>query len=229
MRNLFLLIILLMTFTSLALSSTTFSEIEDMSSWKTCSSCAGGGDPPHSIKQYVSSPSIDGTATEFWLGGSTPYSDAIWWRDLGGTSATNFVYDLHFYVKNPSASQALEFDVNDTTNGEWWVFGTECNYRQTGTWRVYNTYYKKWVSTGIACPKPAAYTWNHLTIELQRVNGKASIIAVTLNGSKHYINQSFGPKASSSGYENSVAFQMDGDYQQADYSVWIDDMTLTRW
>ena len=229
MRTLFLLIAAMTILSSLAFSSTTFSEIEDMTGWKTCTTCAGGGDPPHSMTQYLSSPSLDGTATEFWLGGSTPYSDTIWWRDLGGTSATNFVYDLHFYMKNPSASQALEFDVNDTANGYWWVFGTECNFRQTGTWRIYDTYEKKWVSTGVTCPKPAPYAWNHLTIELHRENGIAEIIAVTLNGSKHYFNKGYGPKQSSSGYQTSVAFQMDGDYQQTDYSVWIDDMTLTSW
>lgn len=228
MRKLLFLVFALFILTALSFASTTFSDIEDMSGWQTCTTCAGGGSPPHGMS-HTSSPSQDGSAGKFSLGGSTPYSDAIWWKDLGGSSSTNFVYDLYFYITNTSAPQALEFDVNDTYGGHWWVFGTECNYRQTGTWRVFDTGLKKWVSTGIGCAKPNAYAWNHVTIELQRVNGKANVVAVTLNGSKHYLNRSYGPKQSSSGYQISVAFQEDGNYQQADYSVWIDNMKLTRW
>jgi hypothetical protein len=218
---------------TLPLSAATAQNIEAQTNWLTCTSCAGkygtGPSAPHSMTQNVSSPSLNGKATNYWLGGSTPYSDVIWWKRLGGSQASNFVYDLYFYVKNPSAPQALEFDVNDSINNQWYVFGTECNYRQTKTWRVWDTKNAKWISTAIACAPPKAYAWNHLVVEFKRANGKANFVSVTLNGSKHYINHAYYPKSNPGGYQTSVAFQMDGNYQQADFSVWVNKMTLNYW
>jgi hypothetical protein len=51
---------------------------------------------------------------------------------------------------------------------------------------------------------------------------------VTLNGHRSYINRTFntyGVNAS----ELNAAVQLDGDYNQQDYSMWVDKMTLTAW
>ena len=80
-------------------------------------------------------------------------SNALWWKQLGANSAvSNFQYDLYFYLKNPSAAQALEFDVNQSLNGYKYIFGTECNLRGTyaGYWRVYDSV-THWQNTGVAC------------------------------------------------------------------------------
>ncbi|ABF40818.1 hypothetical protein Acid345_1817 [Candidatus Koribacter versatilis Ellin345] len=226
----FLLLAILSTLPAVA---TTVKNLEAESNWLTCTTCgnkdSGGYAAPHSMTQKVKSPSLNGSASQFWLGGGVPYSDVIWWKRLGGSQSSNFIYDLWFYVKDPTAAQALEFDVNDSINNQWYVFGTECNYRQTRTWRVWDTKNAKWISTGIACAPPKAYSWNHVTLEFKRANGKANFVAVTLNRSKHYINQSYYPKSSPGGYQTSVAFQMDGNYQQKDFSVWINQMLLTHW
>src|SRR5438270_603873 len=115
---------------SSAFGQTTLANIDQLSGWLTCSTCAGaGGSGPstsHSM-QYVSSPSMDGRSIQFNVGGSSPYANAIWWKQLGShDSATHFVYDMYFYLKNPSVAQALEFDVNQTRGGKWYIFGTEC-------------------------------------------------------------------------------------------------------
>lgn len=214
-------------------AQTTTSSIQAMTGWQTCATCGGKSGStsaaPHSMTRFISSPSLDGKSAKFWLGGSTPYSDVIWWKDLGGKQASNFVYDLYFYLTSPSAPQALEFDANDSINNKWYVFGTECNYRQYGQWRVWDTYDRKWITTGISCGLAQAYKWNHLTLEFQRVNGKAKFISVTLNGVKHYINRSYYPKSNPGGYQTSVAFQMDGNYKQTDFSVWLDKVSLKYW
>ena len=42
---------------------------------------------------------------------------ALWWKQLTPNSkATHFVYDAYSYRKDPTAAQALEFDVNQTVN-----------------------------------------------------------------------------------------------------------------
>ena len=213
-------------------SSTTFYNIDQMSKWSSCSACAGaGGDGPIAYLSqllYISSPSLDGKSTKFHIGGSTPYANALWWKQLGANSKVrHFKYDLYFYLKNPSAAQALEFDVNQSLNGKKYIFGTECSIK-AGTWKVYSAS-SKWANTGISCPKPSAYNCHHLIWEFQRTSGgNVQFISVTLDGSKHYINRTYAPKNSSAN-EINVAFQMDGDKYMTDYDTWLDKVKLTYW
>jgi len=215
-----------------AFAGANYTNIENMGGWQSCSACAGAGGSgsvaAYSMFSGVSSPSLDGSSAQFNLGGSHPYSDALWWRQLGGnSSAHHFVYDLYFYVKNSSAVQALEFDVNQAVGGHKYIFGTECDIRNTHTWKVWDTKDVRWISTGIGCAAPPAYKWNHLTWELERTsNNMVHFIALTLNGVKHYVNRYYYPENVSANMID-VAFQMDGNYQQAHYSVWLDKVALS--
>jgi hypothetical protein len=215
-------------------TSPKYSRIEEMSGWASCDACAGPGGTgptvPYSMTQGISSPSMDGKSAKFYVGGDTPYSQALWWKQLGGNSAVkNFVYDLYFYIKDPNAPQALEFDVNQSTGGYKYIFGTECAYKQSGSpWEIWDSKNARWVSTGVTCPKPNAYSWNHVTWEFQRVGTQTRFISVTLNGSKHYINKYFYVR-SSGAYEVNVAFQMDKNSVSTDYNVWLDKVSLNYW
>jgi hypothetical protein len=217
--------------TTSSTSTKTYSNIDQMSSWSSCSACAGsGGSGPiayYSQTLYISSPSMDGNSSKFHIGGSTPYANALWWKQLGAnSSAHNFTYDLYFYLKNPSAAQALEFDVNQSVNGKKYIFGTECTAARV--WMVYSASLR-WVNTGIGCPKPTAYKWHHLIWEFQRTSGGyVHFVAVTLDGVKHYVNRSYAPKSSSAN-EINVAFQMDGNKYMTDYDTWLDKVKLTYW
>jgi len=219
---------------SIPSNATYYSNIDQMTGWSSCDACAGrGGDGPsasYSMAINQSSPSLDGKSATFFLGGSNPYSSALWWKQLGANSSvSNFVYDLYFYLKNPSASQALEFDVNQSLNGKKFIFGTQCDYKDHKDWDVWDTADGVWVKTGIPCSPPQAYTWNHLVLEFQRTTGgKALFIAVTLNGKKSYINRSYYPRSVSAS-ELNTAFQMDGNGTMTDYSTWIDKMRLIAW
>jgi hypothetical protein len=181
------------------------------------------------MTQHISNPSMTGNATQYWLGGSSPYHNAIWWKQLGANpNVSNFTYDLYFYLKTPGAAQALEFDVNQSVNNHKFIFGTECNIRGGNQWDVWDTAGGRWVHTGIGCSQPPAYQWNHLVLEFQRVGTQTKFISVTLNGHRSYINRTFntyGVNAS----ELNAAVQLDGDYNQQDYSMWVDKMTLTAW
>ncbi len=207
---------------------TTYYNIDDMGGWGSCGACAGisaSGPVGSYWMRHVSSPSLDGSSAQFYLGGK-PYADALWWKQLGANSgAYNFTYDLYFYIQNPSLAQALEFDVNQSTGGHKYIFGTECDARYGHVWKVWNTAGHYWVNTYQSC-YPAAYHWNHLTIQLQRVGGKVHFISITLNGATKYINKYFYPQSSSAN-EINVAFQMDLDSYGQGYSVWIDRMRLS--
>lgn len=220
--------------TSVPSNATVISQIEQMSGWESCDSCAGpggnGAATPYSMTQGVSSPSMDGNAAHFWLGGSTPYSAALWWKQLGANNnASHFVYDLYFYMNSPNDSQALEFDVNQSVGGKKYIFGTQCNYRNTGQWDVWDGTSSAWRPTGVACPVPSAYQWHHLVWEFSRDNsGNANFISVTLDGVKQYVNRTY-PMGGSSVSEINVAFQMDGDYAEHAYDAWLDQVKLSYW
>ena len=209
--------------------SRTYNQIQGMSGWQTCSSCAGSGPVDHSMAQHIHSPSMTGNSTKYSLGGHSPYHDAIWWKQLGANSgASNFKYDLYFYLTTPSAAQSLEFDMNQSVNGHKFIFGTQCNIRGAHQWDVWDTAHGRWIHTGIGCSRPPAYQWNHLVLQFQRVGNQTKFVSVSLNGHTSYINRTFntfGVHAS----ELNAAVQIDGDYNQQNYSMWVDKMTVTAW
>jgi hypothetical protein len=233
-RGLALTAMITITMAGAALAGTiSRTNIDQMSGWQHCTVCAGangaGSTAPYSMQQNVSSPSMDGKSVRFNLGGTNNYSNALWWKQLGADSSkTHFVYDTYFYLKNPKASQALEFDVNQSTGGRKYIFGTQCSMKR-GTFDIWSAA-TSWIHTSISCTSArTAYKWHHLVWEFQRTSDKrVKFVSVTLNGSKHYINKTYSSKSSGSS-EINIAFQMDGDKYQTDYSTWLDKVKLTYW
>ncbi len=180
----------------------------------------------------VKSPSLDGQAAQFNLAGPVGYSNALWWKQLGGNNgAHNFIYDLYVYITQPNLPQALEFDVNQTASDKnlKFIFGTECDLQATHLWQNWDTAHATWQNTSVPCTAFAAYTWNHLVLQFQRTsNDKLVFVSVTINGQTHYFNRQFDPMRTSAS-ELNVAFQMDGNFRQTPYSVWLDKVTLTAW
>jgi hypothetical protein len=226
-------------------SSTTISSdarnwytIEQMVGWQSCSACAGvGGDGPvasYWTRNGRSSPSKDGHSREFFLGGSHPYSNVLFSKRLSGDAhfirgKHHFVYDLYFYYTNASAAQALEFDINQHIDGKSYIWGTQCNVRAGHTWDVWNNLDKRWVSTGVYCPTPATYSWNHVVLEMQRTSeNKLRYISITYNGQKHYLNRYYSPR-SNWWTGLTLNYQMDGNSQQEDYHTWVDKFSFSAW
>ena len=212
--------------------ATTKSEIQNMSGWQACTTCAGaGGNGPSatlSMVQFQKTPSLSGSSAEFSIGGTKAYADALWWEQLGAdNAASNFRYDLDFYITTPQVSQALEFDVNQSIGNLKFIFGTQCAIKD-GVWDVWDTAGAAWRSTGVACSPPAAFVWHHLTWELSRTATQAIFIAFTLDGVRHYINRAYNAEPQSAN-ELNVAFQMDMDSTPHPYSVWLDNVTLSYW
>jgi hypothetical protein len=229
-----------------AFSQTTYSNIDQMSGWSLCSACAGanGTGPTATYSMWrVSSPSLDGSAAQLNLGGSTPYSNALYSKTLtySSTTATNlhhFIYDLYFYYKNAPAMQALELNTSEYYGGKAFIFGIQCDVRSSGTWELSAPNYAysslsqiHWESTGIPCPAPPTYKWNHVTLEYERTSdGKVHYIALTFNGSKHYLNKYYYRRTAPSSWAGiTTHIQLDGNYAQTDYSVWADKYKVTAW
>jgi Big-like domain-containing protein len=205
-------------------------QIQTQPGWADCDICAGaagnGPGTPHGMQEGVSSPSLSGSAARFDLGG-TAWGAALWWRELGGhDDAQNLRYDLDFYIDSVSNGQALEFDVNQTVGGSRYIFGTECDFRGSGTWRVWNAPNATWASTGVPCPVPGTNIWHHLTWEFQRGGGQTHFIAVTLDGNRHDVGMSFGTKGEA-GSGLDVAFQADLTGSGGSESIWLDNVNLS--
>jgi hypothetical protein len=208
------------------------SNIDQMTGWANCTVCAGvnakGPVATYSMVQNQLSPSLDGNSAKFSISGTTPYSDALWWKQLGAVdTVTHLKYDVDFYITNPAVSQALEFDNNQSNGTHRFIFGTQCNIKG-GHWDVWGNAAGNWISTGVACSAPTALKWHHLTWEFQRTATNVIYIGFTYDGVTHYLNRSY-PARLSNNHELNVAFQMDGDFAMHAYSTWLDRVTLTYW
>jgi len=148
------------------------SNIDQMTGWASCTVCAGanaaGPVATYSMVENQASPSLDGASAKFSISGTTPYSDALWWKQLGAAdTATHLKYDVAFYITNPGVAQALEFDNNQSNGVHKFIYGTQCNIKGNH-WDVWGNAAGNWISTGIACSAPTAFVWHHLTWEFQR-------------------------------------------------------------
>jgi len=208
------------------------SNIDQMTGWQNCTVCAGanaaGPVAVYSMVENQASPSLDGHSAKFSISGTHPYSDALWWKQLGAAdSATNLKYDVDFYITNPGVAQALEFDNNQSNGAHKFIYGTQCNAKG-GHWDVWGNAAGNWISTGIACSAPTAFQWHHLTWEFKRTSTNVIFVGFTYDGVTHFVNSSY-PARASSVHEMNVAFQMDGDFAMHAYSTWLDRVTLTYW
>jgi len=222
----------LLAATSLRSSAQTVKgQIQRMTGWQSCVTCAGinASGPGASIyTANTSSPSMSGVSRVFSIASGSPYADSLWWKQLGAANgATNLVYDVYFYLQTPQYSQALEFDNNQANGQKRWIFGTQCNIAG-GHWDVWGNAAGNWISTGIPCSMPSAYKWHHLTWQFKRNGGYVTYVSLTLDGVTHYVNRSY-PARNSGVNELNVAFQMDMRGNHVAYKTWLDNVSLKYW
>jgi hypothetical protein len=195
------------------------------------------------MTQGISSPSLSGNAAQFQIGGTTPYSDVLWTNPVIGQFSTqglpdnahtllptihNFIYDADFYVTDLAQTQVLEFDVNMYINSVGMTWGHQCNHLGDGDWDI--SVNSGWISTGVPC-NLIDKSWNHVTIQVQlESDGSLLFQTITLNGTTANINRTMQPYAvPSSWYGICLNYQMDGNYQQAANTTYVDNMSLTYW
>jgi hypothetical protein len=212
-------------------------------SWGICSTCSSAG--PELIWSWqptVSSPSLDGQSTQsVYGGGSVQWGDVLWNNHIVGSFSSqglpdykhtlvptlhNFTYDVYFWVKDASVSQALEFDINQFTGGLSFIWGHECRIAGGQQWDIYDNVHKKWVSTGVPC-NPVSGAWNHLVISVQRTsNNQLLYKSITLNGKTATLNRNEAPGTTNwSGV--TINYQLDGNRYGTPYSVYIDKLNFT--
>jgi hypothetical protein len=232
-------------------SGNSFSNVQHAGGWEQ----AGQGPPNYvdcspspcdgisfSMSQGIASPSMSGEATQFNLGGTAVFNDALFNNHLIGPFSSqgmpdknqtlvptyhNFTYDVYFYGTNLELSQALEFDVNQFFDNLGFIWGHECRIAGGNEWDIWDNVNQHWVPTGIAC-YPNNNSWNHLTIEVQRTSSNQLLYeSITLNGVTTPVNQYYNPGSTAGWYGITVNYQMDGNNKQSPYTVYLDDFNFT--
>jgi hypothetical protein len=221
----------------------TIGNIQNFSGWQPCTAyfapgdpragqvCASGlGNATYTMTQDESTPSLSGSSTQFTIGGTTPYSNELYTNYFaGGSNVSHFTYDLYFMIDQPDRAQALEFDVNQTINNARWVFGTECNFKADGVWDVWDGVKDAWIKSSVPCTPFPANTWIHLVWNFERIGDQVHYVSVAVNGNTSNVDMYQANEPFWSIEDIDVAFQMDGDYAQQPYTVWLDNVTLSAY
>jgi hypothetical protein len=216
------------------------SGIQNIPNWQPCSAlfppgdpragqicAAGNGNAVSTMTEGQSTPSLSGSSAMFTMGGPTPYTNELYTKFLGGGSdPSHFTYDLYFMIDQPDRAQALEFDVNQTINNSRWVFGSECNFKADGKWDVWDGV-TGWQPTTVPCNAFPANTWIHLVWNLERVGNQVHYVSLVVNNTTYNLDIYHSNQPLWQMQDIDVAFQMDGDYAQQPYTVWLDNVSLS--
>jgi hypothetical protein len=230
-------------------SGKTFSHLQASGGWNgygelapkydICTNCPG---VTWSMKQGIKSPSLSGKAAQYNIGGTTPYSDVLWNNHLIGDGSTqglldsghtivptvhHLTYDVYFYGSNLQLAENLEFDIGQFFDNLGLMFGTQCQMVNGQVWGIWDNVNGRWVSTKAPC-HPLNKSWNHLTIQFERTSSNDLMYkTITLNGVTSTINATYPPFSAVGWYGIVVNFQLDGNYKQSPYTVYLDNLSVT--
>jgi len=225
---------------------TTISDIQNIPGWQTCAAnypvgsgrdgqlCAAGNPnpPTTTMTPNQSSPALDGKSAEFTMSGPNGYANELYFNAIaGGNNVSHFVYDLYFYLDNPSAPQALEFDLNQTFGGRRWVWGSECNFKgeTPPVWDIWDDEAGLWRTTNVPCNTFPANQWIHLVWTVERAGEQVHYISLQVGDQVYNVDTYYNNQPDWTLEEIDAAFQMDMPQPPVDYNVWLDKVNLTMW
>jgi len=227
-------------------TGTTFSDLQQStwwngyallpSSYNICDTCTPAGPlATWATTRGIKSPALSrGGSMKFDIGGTMPFADILWnvkfTKYLPDPKAVpnfhNFTYDVWFFGTNLEISQALEFDINQFINGKSFIWGHECRIASGHEWDTWDNVHMHWVKSGIGC-HPVSNAWNHLVIQAQRTSNNQLIFkSITLNGKFSALNRYDNPTPTT-WYGMTINYQMDGNYLQQPYSVYLDKVNFS--
>ena len=227
------------TGSSVPATSIVVKNIQNAYSWLQVNDSGTSGTSSGSMK-LVGSPSLSGAARKFSISYRNSGGERYWATFGADTSVHNFLYDVRVYIPSPSSDIAnIEMDMNQVIwNGETIIYGFQCD-GYTNTWDFTKNAgspgypVDEWVHSSVPCNprKWATGVWHHIQIAYSRDSyGNVTYQYVTFDGVKKTINETV-PSAFKLGWGSTLLtnFQIDGLGGYGSATMYVDDLTISRW
>ena len=198
---------------------------------------------PISEVTNATSPSLDGHSLRCAILGGDAYSNVHCYRNLPAEPDSNvFLMSLSFYYRPnssfnnasgvPSIVQGLEFTMNKWQNGlryEWalqWDNVDPNASPPAPKWRYWDPAQADWFDTGIS-GGITGMGWHTLVLEGGIFNGQLHYHRFTFDNTTFPLDIVTSPAIAAGEPDKlAVAVQLDGNYQEDAYEVFIDDLSL---
>lgn len=184
------------------------------------------------MERGITSPNLDGSATQFSIGGTYAFKNAYWFvkHYTGSPTAPVSYLKYEFYLWVPAVfekiPQAIEFECQQKVGGYLYNFAWQMDYKSK-TWRTFNFTQKQWESAGVSFAGLAGGKWHHVIAEYHTANKQVIHDAITLDGVRHVVNIHHPARVWNTGHYLSNAFQLDLNGTATDYHVYVDKMSVT--
>jgi hypothetical protein len=220
---------------SLDPNNVVYSNIQNNSTWTTCvtTSCAGGsGGATASFAANQTSPTLNGNNSGvFSIGGSTAFSNARFKEVLSAQNAiAQWRLDADVYIVSPGTPQNIIFGFGQAISNTYYPFQVMCDLKDQKVWRIWNVTAGQWVATTIACTSDVfpANDWIHVSFVFQRTGGQMQYVSISVGADTYAINSAlYNPTVESPDDVETLFFE-GGDSSQDAYSVFLDNVTLSK-
>ena len=208
--------------------------IQKQSGWQTCGGCGNSGGsgqgPAYGFTQGISTPSLSGSSTDFWVSGGPAFSGGYYFVEQPSVpnpvSYLRYEFDLYVPSQYATAPQALEFECQQNANGYTYNYAWQADYA-SNTWRVFNYTTKQWEPTRIPFQPFAPDTWHHIIAVYHASGTQVVHDSLTVDGTTYPANVTHDALFTGNGPELTDAFQVDLNANSAPYHVYIDNMKMT--
>jgi len=204
--------------------------------WFTCGACGNDGGAgaiaDYSATVGVSSPSEDGSSTEFAIAATVPYTNAYFYQDNAVVQKQfdYLAYEFDVYIPSgmQNLPQALEFECQQRLDGWTYNFGWQANYGEN-TWRIFNYGAKRWEESGLTFQQFSPGSWHHIVAEYHNDASTKSVFHdfLTVDGVRRAVNIRHDAVHEGAGNEFSNAVQLDSNLNPDPYRVYVDKMKIT--
>jgi hypothetical protein len=181
----------------------------------------------------VGTPSLSGNARQFISSYTDDGGEIYSVVYASDTTSMNFVYDGWVWIDAGSSIANLEMDSNQVlANGQTIIYAFQCSGND-GVWD-YSGAGAKWVHSSQPCNpgKWETNVWHHVQISYSRDDaGNVTYQSVWLDGTEQAINATV-PSSFALGWKVGVVqtqFQMDGLGTSGSSTVYLDNLTISRW
>lgn len=172
---------------------------------------------------------LDGASIKFPYTGGAAFTSATFSTVPAGdfSTATNYSLEFWSFITNPTASQALEVYARQVIGGNSYPFQIQCDFKDSGKWRVWDPVASNWVATTRNCVVFTANSWDHFILHFNRVGTQLVYQDIVINGVTYSFNVTVNATSTTASNSMTVLTRLVGDSAGTAYSWWLDQMSLT--